>query len=517
MNKNIKRVVAAVIAINAVTSLVPGSFNNLFGDKAYASSDIYLKGISVVDGDPITLSSSKKTYKTAVPNSTDTATIRVTTNDKDDKVTIDGSTPEKSGSKKYVAEVSLEKGDNEIEIVVESEDGDDERTYTLKIDRGGKQSTDSESVFLDTINLSDGDINFDKDVTEYDLDVDEDVSEIKVQAKPEVGSTKVYIEGNKVTDDDKYRKTVRLTKGANAVTIELEDEDDDENTKTYTLNIYRGKNPDSNKNVDTSKFDNSQDEIYLENIKINDGDYKLSPSFNKKITSYSLNVPEDIDSIIVKGETEYDANIVKINGTTADSNNRKRVSLTEGKNEIEVQVNTDCDNDDKDYEKRVYKLTVYRGKTEENSEKENQNSSKNENTAADKNSQNNNTSAKVNQWVNVLGNWQYNDATGNPIKNIWFNDTNTGKTYYLNENGNMVTGWLPYNNCWYYLDQSGARQTGWQQIGGSWYHFTNEGKMQTGWFQDLDGKYYYLYSSGAMASNTSIGGYKLGSNGAWIK
>ena len=67
--------------------------------------------------------------------------------------------------------------------------------------------------------------------------MDEDVSEIKVQAKPEVGSTKVYIEGNEVTDDDKYRKTVRLTKGANAVTIELEDEDDDENTKTYTLNI----------------------------------------------------------------------------------------------------------------------------------------------------------------------------------------------------------------------------------------------------------------------------------------
>lgn len=522
MNKKIKRVVAAVIAINAVTSLVQGSSNNLFIDKAYASSDIYLKGISVVDGDPITLSSSKKTYKTAVPNSTDKATIRITTNNKDDKVTIDGVTPEKSGSRKFVAEVSLEKGDNEIEIVVESKDGDDERTYTLKIDRGGKQSTDSESVFLDDINLSDGDINFDKDITEYNLEVDEDISEIKVQAKPEVGSTKVYIEGNKVTDDDKYRKTVRLTKGANTITIELEDEDDDENTKTYTLNVYRGKNPDSNKKVDSSKFDNTQDEIYLENIKINDGDFKISPSFNKKITSYTANVSEDIESIIIKGETENDANIVKINGTTADSKNRKRVSLNEGKNEIEVQVNTDCDRDSKDYEKRIYTLIIYRGKADidlgnKKQDEAQQSSSKNENIEADNKTQNINESVKVNQWVNILGNWQYNDATGKPIKNIWFNDINTGKTYYLNEYGNMVTGWFLYNNSWYYLDQSGAMQTGWCQIGSSWYHFSNDGKMQTGWFQDYDGKYYYLYSSGEMAFSTTVNGYKLGNDGHWIK
>ena len=74
-----------------------------------------------------------------------------------------------------------------------------------------------------------------------------------------------------------------------------------------------------------SKFDNEQDEIYLDNLKVNDGDLKISPNFNKKITSYTLDVEESTDSIIVKGDTEYDANIVKINGSTADSKNRKRV------------------------------------------------------------------------------------------------------------------------------------------------------------------------------------------------
>lgn len=511
MNKNIKRIIALTLSINALSVFEPTKYLNIFTTEANASSDIYLKGISVVDGDSITLTKTKKTYSTAVPTSTDKTTIRVTTNDKDDKVTIDGRTPEAQGTKKYSIEVELEKGDNEIEIVVESEDGDDERTYTLKIDRGGKQSDDSDSVFLDMINLDTGDLEFSKEITEYDLEVPEDTEEIRVQAKPEVSSTKVYIEGSRVDDDDKYRKTVKLSKGQNSILINIEDEDDDDNEKTYTLNIYRGKNPNAG-SVDTSKFDTKQDEIYLDNILLNDGDYKLSPNFNKKITSYTTTVSEDVDSIIVKGDTEYDANVVKINGTTADSKNRKRIALTEGKNVIEVQVNTDCDTDSKDYEKRVYTLTVYRGKAEETTEDK-----KDENTSASDNKVSSDSNIKVNQWVNVMGKWQYNDITGNPLKNTWFYDNNDGKNYFLQADGNMAIGWILYNGAWYYLDQSGAKQTGWKEIGSSWYYLDSEGKMKTGWYMDFDGKWYYLYESGAMAFNTTIDGYKLGSNGVWNK
>ena len=46
-----------------------------------------------MDGDDIVLTKSKKTYSTAVPNSTDKAYIKVTTNDEDDVVKIDGQTP----------------------------------------------------------------------------------------------------------------------------------------------------------------------------------------------------------------------------------------------------------------------------------------------------------------------------------------------------------------------------------------------------------------------------------------
>ena len=51
----------------------------------------------------------------------------------------------------------------------------------------------------------------------------------------------------------------------------------------------------------------------------------------------------------------------------------------------------------------------------------------------------------------------------------------------------------------------------------SWYYLDEMGNMKTGWIQDGSGKYYYLYPSGAMAYNTTIGGYKLGSDGAWIR
>ncbi|NFS93867.1 hypothetical protein FDF05_13055, partial [Clostridium botulinum] len=40
--------------------------------------------------------------------------------------------------------------------------------------------------------------------------------------------------------------------------------------------------------------------------------------------------------------------------------------------------------------------------------------------------------------------------------------------------------------------------------------------MQTGWLND-NGTWYYLDGSGKMLSNTTVNGYVLGANGAWIR
>ena len=59
-------------------------------------------------------------------------------------------------------------------------------------------------------------------------------------------------------------------------------------------------------------------------------------------------------------------------------------------------------------------------------------------------------------------------------------------------------------------------QTGWLNDRGTWYYLNGSGAMQTGWLND-NGTWYYLQSNGAMAVNTTIDGYVLGANGAWIR
>jgi glucan-binding YG repeat protein len=511
--------IAMMIVTGAFSALEPAKYSNIMIKSVYADSDIYLKGISVTDGDAIVLNSSKKTYTTNVPNSTTEVVIRVTTNNENDKVIIDGdNNPEKQGSKKFKKTVTLDKGINTFDIVVQDEDGEKEREYTLKIDRGGKQSTDSDSVSLDNIKVDYGDIDFSKTTTSYNLSVPEDVEELRVEADPENDDYVVRIDGSEVDEDEKFRREVKLSKGDNEITIYVEDNEDDENTKEYTLNVYRGNDPSktSVSSEDNQKFDDKQDPIYLDDIVLDDGDVKLSPNFNKKITSYIANVPESSEDVIVKGDPEEASSIVKINGTTADSKNRKRVSLVKGKNVVEIQVNTDCDSDDDDYEKRIYTLTVYRGTSEGSGATVGNN--ENTNTNVTNNAQNTTTSSKANQWININGKWQYNDSTGKPIKNTWYLDRSYGKYYFFDQEGNMVTGWLANNGDWYYLDQNGAMSTGWKQLGVNWYYLDNQGRMKTGWLKDTNGKWYYLYySSGAMAANTYLDGYKLGADGAWIR
>ena len=96
-------------------------------------------------------------------------------------------------------------------------------------------------------------------------------------------------------------------------------------------------------------------------------------------------------------------------------------------------------------------------------------------------------------WVkNSDGTWSYN-RDGQAVKGQWIQD---GNWYYLKEDGIMATGWLNDRGTWYYLNGSGAMQTGWLNDNGTWY---------------------YLQSNGAMAVNTTIDGYVLGANGAWIR
>jgi lactocepin len=118
-----------------------------------------------------------------------------------------------------------------------------------------------------------------------------------------------------------------------------------------------------------------------------------------------------------------------------------------------------------------------------------------------------------NGWSFENGSWYYYvkdvKATG------WVKDTD-GKWYFLKKDGKMATGWVFDGGAWYYLTKSGAMKTGWLFEGGKWYYLNGNGAMATGWKQ-VGNKWYYLYKSGEMAANTTVDGYKLGKDGAWIK
>lgn len=138
-------------------------------------------------------------------------------------------------------------------------------------------------------------------------------------------------------------------------------------------------------------------------------------------------------------------------------------------------------------------------------------------------------------WEFTGGKWYFMDSNG-VMKTGWlqqgarkyFLDTVNGdmvtawkyiggKWYYFDKKeGSMEKGWVYDAKKWYFMDNNGVMKKGWVLTGGKWYFLDNSGAMKTGWIL-TGGKWYYLYKDGAMAKNTVIDGYRLGSDGAWIR
>ena len=118
-------------------------------------------------------------------------------------------------------------------------------------------------------------------------------------------------------------------------------------------------------------------------------------------------------------------------------------------------------------------------------------------------------------WINDNSTWYYLDPTTAAMQTGWQYLGN--KWYYLRSSGAMATGWYQDGSTWYYLDtQNGDMKTGWIYVDNAWYYLRSSGAMVTGWFQ-VNGRWYYAYSSGALAVNTTVGGYQVNYNGEWVQ
>ncbi|MDR3593449.1 cadherin-like beta sandwich domain-containing protein [Clostridium sp.] len=332
-----------------------------------------------------------------------------------------------------------------------------------------KAYADVKGAELDALSVDYGTLNFKASKTDYSLQYDVSKDKMTVTARPQsefADTTEVRINGTTVTADDEYKREIDLDKGSNTITIDVEN---GSKKKTYTIEVMRG------------HIDETQ--IYLDDIKLSDGDI----NFSQDKTDYNVNVSADTSDISIKAipeNTDYDEEIDGVT-VTDDNNYKKTVTLKDGNNDVSIRIR------DTDDHEKIYTLHINKGAANT------QTQASNNTTNTTTNQQGTNVtvpSATAKGWV--LNNGQWN---------------------YIDEKGNKETGWKQINSVWYYLDTNGAMKTGWLNANGDWYYLDSSGAMKTGWFKDYDGKWYYLYDSGAMAKNATVGGYKLDSNGAWIK
>lgn len=138
-------------------------------------------------------------------------------------------------------------------------------------------------------------------------------------------------------------------------------------------------------------------------------------------------------------------------------------------------------------------------------------------------------------WISDEGHWYYLQEDGSFDARIdsltvgelvrgWTNDNSTwyyldpetgwkqlgNKWYYLRSSGAMATGWYQEGSTWYYLDEpNGDMKTGWQYLGNKWYYLRSSGSMATGWYQEGSTWYYLHASNGDMKT----GWFQV--NGKW--
>ena len=286
-------------------------------------------------------------------------------------------------------------------------------------------------------------------------------------AKTSSKKVKVSVDGPDSNYIRVFNDTSSSTKGDRAG-----DSVDISDSNTIVVRIYN-RNPGVVKYSDSDyisqykfkiKYTESDDEeqknnVFLRNISLSSGNI----TFSKSTITYDVNVDEDINKLEIGAppdcdSDQYDNYKVVINGSVVDKDDKfkDKVSLNKGKNVIEIKVDDDEDNE------RIYTLNVTRA------------------DSANISTTTSNTNTNSNSVNNTATN-STNDKTNEQVQQI---------------NGNMATGWLNYNGKWYYLGTDGAMKTGWQLV---------------------NGKYYYLKSDGTMAYSTTIGGFNVGTDGAWVK
>lgn len=103
--------------------------------------------------------------------------------------------------------------------------------------------------------------------------------------------------------------------------------------------------------------------------------------------------------------------------------------------------------------------------------------------------------------------WYYFHEDRTPMAG-WWENPDTGKTYYFNGGGQAVTGWQTIGGGRYYFDANGVMQTQRTLVGKVYYFFGPDGKMRTGFVKYCDTTYYFNGSGQMLKGWQTIGGQR---------
>lgn len=312
---NNKSIIVEAENCDSIYSSVPGNSctTNTYSisiKRELPKSDATLSDIKI-NGKSISNFSSLNTEYTLDPvkNNVTSLNVVASLNDTDASYAVSGN--------------NLSVGDNTISIKVTAEDGLTSKTYNLKVRR---QSNNADIKALTLTSTPQGTLSpaFSSSTTSYKYIYDESVTSVNVQAS----SSDTTI--SSITGTGDY--DLSTNSSANVVVTA-----EDGTVKAYTVVFERKKS-----SINT-----------LSSLTIKNGfdNYLISPSFNENVTSYNVEVPNNVDKVTIAG-TATSKNVKSITGIG-------EVSLNFGSNKKNIVVTAE------DGTAKTYSITINRKKSED--------------------------------------------------------------------------------------------------------------------------------------------------------
>ena len=297
---------SGAVSSNYIISYVPGTLTVI------ASSNAGLGDLTISEG---TLSPAfaegTKDYTATVPNDIENITVTPTTADAAATVTVNGKeVPSGTAS----GNIPLEVGKNEITTIITAQDGTI-NTYVIVVTREA-----SSNAGLGDLTISEGTLSptFAEGTKDYTATVPNDVTGITVTPTIADATATVTVNGVEVPSG-KASGEIPLQVGENTITTVVTAEDG--TTNTYVIVVTR---------EETSNAG-------LSDIVVSEG--TLSPEFNTDTKNYTVDVPNETNSIIIT-PTPIDPNAtveIIVDGKTV-ADNTAPIDLKTGENVVTIVV-----------------------------------------------------------------------------------------------------------------------------------------------------------------------------------